>query len=385
MFDAFMFKFVEIYTLQMNKRNRIIVLAAIGLLILGMIFLPKIKALFGPSNEKSPGAPGRAAGGGRQQLSVSATVLEPQTLRSDLYIARGILLPDEEVNLTFETSGKITNIYFSEGATVQKGQLLAKINDAPLQAELRKLKAQLPLAEDRVYRQKTLLEKDAISQETYQSVNTELEKLKADIEFVESRIEQTELRAPFSGMIGLRQVSVGAYASPTTEISKLTKISPLKLEFSMNENQVSQIKPGSEIRFTVANDLNVYKAELYAVESQLDPRTLTLKARARYANADGKLKPGLSGNIEALLSEIPNAIVIPSISSITELGRDIAYVYRNGVAQEVEITKGYRTASHVQILSGLAAGDTLLTTGVMQLRNGMPVSISNFAPNSIGE
>ncbi len=366
----------------MNKRNKIIVFVAIGLLILGMIFLPQIKVLLGWNNEKRPGTTGRTPAS-RQPLSVTASVLVPQTLKTDLYIARGVLLPDEEVTLTFETSGKITEIHFNEGTFVQKGQLLAKINDAPLQAELRKLKAQLPLAEDRVYRQKTLLEKDAISQETYQSVNTELEKLKADLELVESRIEQTELRAPFSGVIGLRQVSVGAYASPTVEISKLTKISPLKLEFSMNENQVSQIKLGSEIIFTVANDLNVYSAELYAVESQLDPKTLTLKARARYANADGKLKPGLSGNIEALLSEIPGAIVIPSISSITEMGRDIAYIYKNGKAQEVEIIKGQRTASHVQVLTGLSANDTLLTTGVMQLRNGMPVNIADFVPNSI--
>lgn len=350
-----------------------------------MIFLPRIKSLFGPSNEKTPDTTGRALGGARQQLSVTATVLEPQMLRSDLYIARGILLPDEEVDLTFETSGKITEISFTEGAFVQKGQLLAKINDAPLQAELKKLKAQMPLAEDRVYRQKTLLEKDAISQETYQSVNTELEKLKADIELVESRIDQTKLRAPFSGVIGLRQVSVGAYASPTVKISQLTKISPLKLEFSMNENQVAQIKPGSKITFTVANDLNVYSAELYAVESQLDPKTLTLKGRARYANSDGKLKPGLSGNIEALLSEIPDAIIIPTISSVTEMGRDIAFVYKNGIAQEVEITKGYRTSSHVQIVSGLSSGDTLLTTGVMQLRNGMPVKIAEIVPNSLGE
>lgn len=367
----------------MNKRNKIIVFTAIGLLILGMIFLPQIKSLVGWSNEKSPGTAGRAPGSGRQPLSVSASVLVPQTLRSDLYIARGILLPDEEVNLSFETSGKITEIQFKEGSFVQKGQLLAKVNDAPLQAELKKLEAQMPLAEDRVYRQKTLLEKDAISQETYQAVNTDLEKLKADIELVKARIEQTELRAPFSGVIGLRQVSVGAYASPTVQISKITKVSPLKLEFSMNENQVSIIKPGTDIKFTVANDLNMYSAEVYAVESQLDPSTLTLKARALYDNADGKLKPGISGNIEALLSEIPNAIVIPSISSITEMGRDIAYVYKNGVAQEVEIIKGQRTASHVQVISGLSEGDTLLTTGVMQLRNGLPVTIADFVPNSI--
>jgi len=189
------------------------------------------------------------------------------------------------------------------------------------------------------------------------------------------------LRAPFSGVIGLRQVSVGAYASPSVVVSKLTKISPLKLEFSMNENQVSHIPPGTRITFTVANDLTIYEAEVYAVESQLDPKTLTLKARARYENPNGKLKPGISASIQTLIREIPDAIVIPSISSITELGRDIVYVYRNGVAQEVEITKGYRTASSVQVLSGLSAGDTLLTTGVMQLRNGLPVKISELISN----
>ncbi|WP_436415802.1 efflux RND transporter periplasmic adaptor subunit [Petrimonas sp.] len=372
----------------MSKNNKIVVFTAIGLLILGMAFFPKIKSMFSSDNQPAQtqgpprGGGGGGGGAGRQQLSVTAMVLQPQVLRSDVYIASGVLLPEEEVDLTFETSGKITHIYFREGSFVNQGALLAKVNDAPLQAELRKLQTQLPLAQDRVYRQGTLLEKDAISQETYQTVTTELEKLKADIDLIESRIAQTELRAPFSGVIGLRQVSVGAYASPAVIVSKLTKISPLKLEFSMNENQVRQILPGSEISFSVANDLTTYNAVVYAVESQLDPRTLTLKARARYANPGGKLKPGLSASMQTLISEVPDAIVIPSISSITELGRDIAYVYKNGVAQEVEITKGYRTSSSVQILSGLSAGDTLLTTGVMQLRNGLPVKISQIIPNT---
>lgn len=365
----------------MNKKTRIIVIAATVLFIMGLIFLPKIKKQFlGNSKQVVPSK--QAQGRERQQLSVTGTVLEPQTLRTDLYLAKGLLLPDEEVDLSFETSGKITEIHFKEGAFVNKGTLLAKVNDAPLQAELKKLEAQLPLAEDRLYRQKTLLEKDAISQETYQTVMTELEKLKADLELIKSRIDQTELRAPFSGVIGLRQVSPGTYASPTTVVSKLTKISPLKLEFSMNENQVSQIRPGTKVSFTVTNDLTVYDADVYAIESNLDPKTLTLKARARYANTDGKLKPGLAATLETLLSETENALVIPSISSIAEMGRDIVYVYKNGVAREVEITKGQRTSSSVEVVSGLHPGDTVLITGVMQLRDGLPVTISEFVSNT---
>jgi len=367
----------------MNKKTRVILISSIAVLILGMAFFPKIKRLFA-SGEKSevPAQGDRNPGSaGRSALMVNATVLQPQTL-NNLFRITGVLLPDEEVNLTFESAGKITNIYFKEGTYVQKGALLAKVNDAPLQAELKKLEAQLPLAEDRLFRQQTLLDKDAISQETYQSVSTQLATLKAEIELVKARIRQTELRAPFSGMIGLRQVSEGAYASPTVVVANLTKISPLKIEFSLTQNFVNLIKPGSEITFTVENDLEVYQASVYAVESRLDVQTLSLFARARYANTDGKIKPGQSASIQIKLDQIDHAIVIPSIASIKEMGRDIAYIYESGMAKEVEIITGMRTSSSVEVIDGLSVGDTLLTTGVMQLRSGMPVRVGQFVPNS---
>jgi membrane fusion protein (multidrug efflux system) len=251
-----------------------------------------------------------------------------------------------------------------------------------LQAELLKLQTQVPLAEDRVYRQKALLAKDAVSQEAYESVNTELEKLKADIELVKTRIAQTELRAPFDGVIGLREVSEGTYASPSIVISGLTKIIPLKIEFSVNESQVNNVNPGTPLIFTFDNDLNQYQATVYAVESNLDRQTLTLKARASYPNPGGRLKPGLSTNIEIKLQEIKNTLVIPSLSTIAEMGRDIAYIYKEGKAQRVVVKKGMRTASSVQILNGLNLGDTLLVTGVMQLRDGLPVIIDNYLENN---
>ncbi len=359
----------------MRKPVKILVFVGIILLILGMIFYPKIKNSFVSKNEQAP-AP--SMGSPRSQsLSVNAVVLKPQSL-NDVFRTKGVLLPDEEVDLTFETSGKITELNFKEGSFVNKGQLLAKVNDAPLQAELKKLESQLPLAQERVYRQRTLLAKDAVSQEAFETVTTELDKLKADIELVKARIAQTELRAPFSGMIGLRMVSEGAYASPQVMISKLTKISPLKIEFSVNERQENEIVDGTKLTFTVENDLNTYEASVYAVETSLEVSTLSLKARARYSNPGGKMKPGRSANIEIQLREITNTLVIPSMSSIAEMGQDIAYTYKNGKAHRVVLTKGLRTASSVQVLEGLSIGDTLLTTGVMQLRDGMNVSIAQL-------
>lgn len=362
----------------MSKKTRIIIFVSIGLLILIMALFPNIKKKVKADDTVSPRETGMS--GGRQPLVVTATILQPQTL-NDMFRMKGIMLPDEEVDLTFETSGKITKIYFQEGTFVKKGDLLAKVNDAPLQAELKKLEAQLPLAQDRVYRQQILLEKDAVSQETYQSVLTELETLKADIELTKARIAQTELRAPFDGAIGLRLVSEGAYASPTVVIAKLTKISPLKIEFSVNENMVNEIKPGTNLAFTVDNDLATYHATVYAIESRLDVQTLTFFARALFQNPGGKIKPGQSANVIIQLDQKNDAIVIPSISMIREMGRQLVYIYKNGKAKEVEIKTGLSTASSVQVTDGLSFGDTLLTTGVMQLTDGALVKIGEFVPN----
>ncbi len=234
-------------------------------------------------------------------------------------------------------------------------------------------------------RQRTLLDKDAVSQEAYQAVTTDMDKLMADIELVKAKIQQAELRAPFDGVIGLRWVSEGAFASTGTVVARLTKISPLKLEFSVNERHANHIRPGTSISFTLEGDKTVYHAAVYAIETTLDEKTLSLKARALYANPGGKLRPGRSASIEIVLQEIENAIVVPSISIIAEMGRDLAYIYKNGQAKQVQVKKGMRTSSTVQILEGLQIGDTLLTTGVMQLRDGTQVTINQMLTDAIAD
>lgn len=325
------------------------------------------------SNE--PAAHGNKQNGkGQKILNVNALRIQPQML-TDEYVTTGLILPDEEVALSFETSGKIVDISFTEGTTVQKGQLLAKVNDKPLQAQLKRLMAQLELARNRVFRQEQLLKKDAASQEAYEEAKTSLATLEAEIEGVKVNISLTELHAPFDGVIGLRQVSVGAYANPSTIIAKLTKITPLKVEFSVPERYANQIHKGVNMDFSVEGFQDAFHAQVYAVESSVDKDQHVFTARGLYANANRKLLPGQYASILLKKEEIPDAIVIPSEAIVPEMGVDKVFCYRSGKAMPVEINTGIRTASQVQVLSGLAVGDTIITSGTLQLRMGLPVTL----------
>ncbi|MDR2148834.1 MAG: efflux RND transporter periplasmic adaptor subunit [Tannerella sp.] len=362
----------------MTKPVKWSIIAIIALIIIGLFVYPRLKRQ--QNVEKTEVKPSAPSGRQNQVLNINAVLLRQQRL-TDMGRSMGSTLPDEEVNLSFEQSGKIVAIHFKEGTHVQKGELLAKINDKPLQAELKKLEAQVQLAEDRVFRQKTLLEKDAVSQEAYEQVTTEYDKLMADIELVKANIAQTELRAPFDGIIGLRLVSEGAYVTPATVVVNLTKISPLKIEFSINEYYATDVSDGTPIVFYMQNTdgkEQKYNATVYAVESEIEPKTRTLKVRAIFPNENEAIKPGRYVSVEITKREIKNAIVVPSEAIIPEMGQSIVYKYQNGEAVPVQIMQGLRNEKMVQVLAGLQTGDTVITTGVMQLRAGMRVSIDNL-------
>lgn len=340
---------------------------AIGLTVIGVnTFVPQVNE----DLKEAPGKGGRKPGG--RELNVRGIVMKEQSLTDGLFVS-GSVIPDEQVDLSFETSGKITAIHFREGARVAKGQLLAKINDAPLQAELRRLEAQLKLFQDRMYRQNALLEKEAVSQEAFQEAQTNLATLQAEIDMVKAKIAQTELRAPFDGVLGLREVSQGTYASPTTTVAKLTKTNPLKIEFAVPERYAGMLMPGNELKFSVEGDLEERSAKLYATDSHVDSDTRTYTVRALYDNSDGKLVPGRYVNVSLTTQEFDKTIAVPSQAIISEMGIDKVFVYHSGKAEPVEITKGLRTDKYVQVLRGLSIGDTVITTGIMQLRVGQKV------------
>lgn len=323
---------------------------------------------------KSSSSTRRAIGG---PLNVVAFITEPVHL-VDKIVVTGSILPDEQVDLTFETSGKIVEIHFTEGATVKKGELLAKVNDKPLQAQLLKLQSQRKLAEDRLFRQRALLDKDAVSKETYETVFTNLETINADIQLIEANISLTEMRAPFDGVVGLRWVSEGAYATPTTKVTNITKIEPLKLEFSVPELYSDRVKKGANVLFSIQGSLKEYQAKVYAHDSKLSENTKTLGLRAIYPNQNKDLMPGRYASVQVEFADIRNAISVPSEAIIQEMGKYILFQYKNGKAVQVEVIPGIRTPSQIQIVTGVAFGDTIITSGILQLRNGLPVKIDGF-------
>lgn len=368
----------------MTKIQKISTFGILLLVIIGIIAFPTVKKSINAKkadkdSQKELQKPKPVTMNSRT-LEVSAEIIRTHAM-NDQTVTTGNIIPAEEVDLSFETSGKVVAIYFAEGAKVQKGELLAKINDKPLQAQLKKLETQVPLAKDRVYRQKKLLEKNAVSQEAYESVMTEYDKLMADIELVKSNIAQTELYAPFDGVIGLRQLSEGAYATPSTKVAKLSHVDALKIDFSIPEAYANEVKEGTNIVFRLSDNMGItreYDAQVYAVESTIDTDTRTLSVRALFDNQKQGLIPGRYTSVTIKRREIADAISVPSQAIVPEMGRNIVYVYRNGKAQPVEINTGIRTEARVQAIEGLHVGDTLITSGVMQLRTGSPVSITNL-------
>lgn len=364
----------------MKNKQRLIITILLIIVFAGIIFYPKIKPLFasvsGRSNNAGQG-PGPGGMMGRQLLNVTGFLIQPSSM-SDLYNSTGTLKPDEQVELSFETSGKIVGINFTEGTRVKKGDLLAKINDKPLQAQLQKLQAQKKLVEEKEFRQRSLLDKDAISQESYDQIVTELQTIQADINLITARISETELRAPFDGIIGLRYISEGGYANPSVKIARLVKISPIKVEFAIPEKYADQVNIGYPVTFTVDGSNETYKANVYAVDPQIEESTRTIVIRAYYPNKSEELKSGRYTEVTLLLSKIDNAIAIPSEALIPEMEGETVFVYRNGKAQSVKVSTGLRTESLVQIVDGLKFGDTLLTTGILQLRHNLPVVLDTL-------
>lgn len=341
---------------------------AFAMIVAALVLL---KALFLRS-EKPP-----ESGRGRQgrPVSVAVEVVRAAPL-SDRAMVSGTLKADQAVELKAEAAGRITRISFREGGAVKQGELLAKINDAELAAQLDRARAALTLASDRAARQKSLLEKEAVSREDYETAVKEFETARADTALFAAQIRRTEVRAPFDGVAGLRLVDVGAYVSPGTKVTDLVSAVPLKLDFPIPERYYRKFVTGTRVRFTVQGSDKVYTARVIALDPRIDPATRTAEVRAVCLDPDRALAPGFFAKVEIDLTMNPAAITVPTQALVPDLEGPKVLLVREGKALLRPVSTGVRTRDRVEIISGLAPGDSVITSGVQAVRPGAPVRLS---------
>jgi membrane fusion protein, multidrug efflux system len=330
----------------------------------------------GRQNAASANRGGSAAG----KTPVEACLVQPRLLQNTISTT-GTLLANEDVQLRSEISGRITGIFFEEGRRVKKGELLLKINDSDLQAQLKRKDVEEKQAADQESRQKKLREINVVSQEDYDRDLNAMSMIQAEKEGLQAQLAKTEVRAPFDGIIGLRYVSAGGYVSPSMLIATVQDIDPMKVEFSAPEKHARRLKPGTEITVRVGDSPDKYVGTVYAVEAMIDPDTRTIKARAKIPNPGGDLIPGAFAKVEITLEELPDAIVIPSGAVIPRINDEIVYLCQNGLARMAPVTTGIRTDSGTQITQGLTLGDTLIISGLLQLADGKAVQITTLRGN----
>lgn len=313
--------------------------------------------------------------GAAQVTTVSGMVLRPQIFMDNISLS-GTLEADEQIELHSEVSGVVESINFEEGSKVKKGQVLFKVNDIELQAQLSKVLTAKKLAAENERRAKLLLEKQAISQEEYDIASAEFQSASAESELISAQLSKTNVRAPFSGTIGLRSISKGTYVTPSTPVAKLVNTDELKITFSIPEKYASQVKVGSLLTFTTSNSKEEHKATVYAIEPEVEIATRTLKMRAIAENQEGKLYPGTYANVILPLETVEDALLVPTESLIPVQNGKKIFISENGLAKEIDVEIGARTGSSVRVISGLHVGDTILTYGVMALKNGTPVKVN---------
>jgi membrane fusion protein (multidrug efflux system) len=285
----------------------------------------------------------------------------------------GNILANEEVEIRAEVPGRVMAINFHEGTMVRKGDLLVQINDSELQAELKKLLLDEKLAQDDVYRKEKLLEIKAVSQEELDIARSQLGVIQAQIELVRARLEKTGIYAPFSGRIGLRYVSPGGYISSSMLIARMQQTDPVKIEFNVPEKYITGIKTGMEVSFSVAGSDSLFTGVIYAIEPRIDPSTRAFTVRARCQNPVGLLTPGAFTKVNIILERISDALVLPSDAFIPDIRGEKVMAVRNGKAVTTYITTGIRTEDEVQVIQGINPMDTVILTGLLQIREQMSV------------
>lgn len=317
---------------------------------------------------------------GRSRLSgpmaVDAFVIRPSSISENVQVP-GTLKPFEETEIRAEVGGRIVRMNIKEGSLVEKGTVLVKLFDEDLKAQLRKLKVQLQIREKTAERNEELLKINGISQQEYDLSTLEVENLRADIETTEIAISKTEIRAPYQGVVGLRNVSLGAYISPSDVITTIRQVDKLKLEFSVPEKYAKDIGRGYEVRFRVDGGMQDHIASVMATENSVDQNTRTLQVRAVVGGKNAELVPGLFAKVNLQLGKNDKALLVPTQAVIPNIRNKQVVLLKGDSATFTVVETGLRDSAYVEIIQGVNVGDTVITSGLMAIRPETKIRISN--------
>jgi membrane fusion protein (multidrug efflux system) len=353
-----------------------------GLRLVGLLVI--VSVVF-TDCKKKPDLRGGGRGNARQSgpMVVEGFLVESSEVSEDVEVP-GTLFPAEETQIRAEVSGRVVQLNIPEGTVVNKGVMLVKLFDQDLQAQLHKLEVQLQIAEKTVERQKELLAINGISQQDFDLSSLTADNLKADIQTIKISISKTEIRAPYTGQVGLRNVSLGSYLSPTDIVTTLREVDQLKLEFSVPEKYAKAIGKGYIVKFRVDGGKEDHTATVMATEGNVDQTTRTLKIRALVKYKNKELVPGVFARVNLQLGQDNQALMIPTQAIIPQARNKQVIVLRKDSAVFNVVETGVRDSAYVQVLSGLKKGDTIITTGLMAVRPSAKIKISkvNRLPKS---
>jgi membrane fusion protein (multidrug efflux system) len=298
---------------------------------------------------------------------------------SNIIEANGTVVANELLEIHPEISGRLVYLNIPEGSSVAAGTVLAKINDADLQAQLTKSKVQLELAKKTEERLKKLLSISGINQADYDVVLNTINNIKADMDILKAQIDKTIIKAPFSGVLGLRNISPGAYISPTTSLVTLQQIDKIKIDFTVPEQYTALISKGRSLDILSNYNNTKLKATVVATEPEMNTATRNLKVRALLN--DGKLQIGSFVKVLIQTADNNQSIMIPTNAIIADADSKKLVIVKDGKGKYVTVETGLRTASSVEITKGINVGDSVIVTGVLFVKPNAKVKVKSVLVN----
>jgi membrane fusion protein (multidrug efflux system) len=309
------------------------------------------------------------------EFLVDAVKVIPQDFETQLKVTAN-LLPFEKVELKAPVSGTVLSIDAKEGQFVKEGQLIVHLDDRTWIAQEKGVKAKLLSAQSDLKRKQELLTMEGASQQDVDQAQAEVDDLKAQIEELNVKINLANVSAPFDGNLGMRDFSLGAYLNQGQVITTLSQNWKLKVDFNFPSQYYEQLKEGHFVRVISNND--TVEAKIYAINPLVSSTSRTLQIRAVFENNDKQFIPGNFAEVVVPIQVDKQAIIVPSDCIVPELNAQTVFVYHKGKVFRKKVELGARTSNRVQILSGIHAGDTVLTTGLMRVRDNFPVKINQI-------